>query len=552
MMKITRGAVAEPQTSLAYLTGSWRVEKPIHVLQNAPCHGACPAGEDPKAYLAFVDQGKMEKAWQVLVSANPMPAITGRVCPHPCEQACNRQHYDSPLAIHAIERVLGDLAIANQWSYDLSPLSDDAPKVAVVGAGPAGLSCAYHLRRLGVAPVLFEAEDVPGGLLSTAIPPYRLPRDVLKDELRRVLALDIDFRPLQRLGRDFTLDELCKDYAAVFLGLGLGRSGDWSVQGATPADLHDALSLLREWHRIGKVPVARRVAIIGGGNTAIDLARILKFSGCETVHVITHYAIPGEGEDPMQAFAREVHQAIEEGVIIHPHRGVSRLVFHGDDLKGIEMVHMRRIMTEHGSARMPFEGTESILEVDMVIPAVGETIDPTGLESLVGAHGKVKADFWGKVDQMPVWVGGDLHPQSVGYVSEAIGFGARSAQSIAAFLGRLEAPQKPSTQSIAYEHLNTHYFEPAKRIEINLLPPDERRPDREIEQGITPEAASKEAKRCFCCGDCLDCNNCWTLCPDEAVLYKDHADYVFDYDYCKGCGICAAECPTGYIKMTEE
>lgn len=551
-MKITRGAFAEPQTSLAYLTGSWRVEKPVHVLQNAPCHVACPAGEDPKGYLALADQGKMEEAWRLLVLANPMPAITGRVCPHPCEQACNRQYYDSSLAIHSIERMLGDLAIANQWSYDLLPLPHNAPKVAVVGAGPASLSCAYHLRRSGVLPVLFEAEDVPGGLLTTAIPPYRLPRDILKAEIQRVLSLDMDFRPLQRLGRDFGLNELTKDYAAVFLGLGLGRSKAWSVQGATPADLHDALSLLRTWHRITKVPIAKKVAIVGGGNTAIDLARIMKFSGCEAVHVITHYAIPGQGEDPMQAFAREVHQAIEEGVMIHPHRGISRLVFHGDDLKGIEMVHMRRIMTDHGSARMPFEGTESILEVDMVIPAVGETVDPTGIESLLDTHGKVKADFWGKVDALPIWVGGDLHPQSIGYVSEAIGFGSRAAQSIAAFLGKGHAVEEPSSDKVPYDALNTHYFEPAARVEINILPPQERQPSKEIESGIDVQAAQQEANRCFCCGDCLDCNNCWTLCPDEAVLYRGHGDYVFDYDYCKGCGICAAECPTNYIKMVEE
>jgi NADPH-dependent glutamate synthase beta subunit-like oxidoreductase len=161
-MKITRGAFAEAKTSLAYLTGSWRVDKPVHVLQHAPCHVACPAGEDPRRYLAFVDQGKMEDAWRALVSDTPLPAITGRVCPHPCEQGCNRQYYDSAVAIHAVERTLGDLALSAQWSYDLAPIGKDAPRVAVVGAGPAGLSCAYHLRRLGVPPVLFDAEDVPG------------------------------------------------------------------------------------------------------------------------------------------------------------------------------------------------------------------------------------------------------------------------------------------------------------------------------------------------------------------------------------------------------
>ncbi|MEJ2061459.1 MAG: FAD-dependent oxidoreductase, partial [Gammaproteobacteria bacterium] len=374
MTQYTRGGVAGPASSLEYHTGTWRVERPIHVHRAAPCHHACPAGEDAQAYLAEVEQGRNRQAWEILVSANPLPALTGRVCPHPCESACNRGQYDEAIAIHNVERFLGDEAIRQGWDYPLQPPAADAPEVAVVGAGPSGLACAWHLLRCGYRVSLFEAEAQAGGTCASAIPTYRLPREVMNAEIERLLALPgIDFKPRQRLGREFSLEDLRETYAAVYLGIGAMQSKPWSIDGVTPSDLHEGLALLQEWLDVGTIPTPESAAVIGGGNTAVDLSRVLKRAGVGQVYIITHNGLPGPEvpvEDAMRALPREIEQASEEGVEILAHRGVRRLILRGEKVVGVEMVHMKKLPDEQGRLhRIAFEGTETVLHVDMVIPA---------------------------------------------------------------------------------------------------------------------------------------------------------------------------------------
>ncbi len=230
MTRVTRGAFALPGSSLDYKTGNWREQIPVHRHWVAPCHGGCPAGEDPQAYIAHVQEGRNRLAWETLVAANPFPAIMGRVCPHPCESGCNRGQFDQPVAIHSIERMLGDEAIAQKWPLPM-PKVAQREAVAVVGAGPAGLSAAYHLRRLGFAVTIFDQNTEPGGMLRYAIPPYRLPRDILDAEIDRLMATGINFQPRMKLGRDMHLDELRQRFAAVFLGPGCQMARPWSVDG---------------------------------------------------------------------------------------------------------------------------------------------------------------------------------------------------------------------------------------------------------------------------------------------------------------------------------
>ncbi|MGE5546022.1 MAG: NAD(P)-binding protein [Solirubrobacterales bacterium] len=563
---MTRGAFAKAGTSLAFKTGTWRNAKPVHIHAAAPCHRACPAGEDQQDWLARLQEGRPREAWESLVRANPMPAVTGRVCPHPCESACNRGKLDQPVAIHSLERWLGDEAIRNGWAYPLAAGERArSERVAVVGAGPSGLSAAYHLVRRGFNVVLFDAMPEAGGLLRSAIPPTRLPRDVLDKEIARILAMGVEFRPRTALGRDITLDELRNDFDAVFLGIGAGRSRHWDVDGAVPADLHEGLGLLKEWLVVGALPTPKAVAIHGGGNTAVDLARVMKRAGVAEVHVITASGLPGpetEPDDVLNVVPREYEQAVEEGVIFHDHRTINRLIMRGSKVVGVEMVRLKKLPDGKGrKTRVAFEGTETVLHVDMVVPAIGEVVEPKGVEVLLAGHDYFKADLFGRMDSQPgVFVGGDARDWLKGYpngtVTAAIGDGRRAAEAIDALLsGR--TPVEEARPPIAYEKLNLNYYEGAARVELPTLPIEKRNDSDEIEGGPTATQALAEATRCFSCGNCLACDNCWTLCPDSAVIKtveaaSDGSHYVFDYDYCKGCGLCAHECPCGYIAMQAE
>lgn len=561
MAILTRGAFARPGTSLDFKTGDWRLQRPVHLHRDAPCHSACPAGEDPQAYLARVAEGDLKAAWETLVGANPLPAITGRVCHHPCEAQCNRGQFDEPIAIHGVERFLGDEAIRNGWNYPLPDRPPHPREVAVVGAGPAGLAAAYHLVGRGYDVSLFEADPQAGGLLRSAIAPYRLPRAVLDAEVERLLSVGIRFLAGQRLGRDFMLDELQRRFPAVLLAIGAERGRAWSANGVIPHDLRTGLGILKEWMSLGRLPSYSRVAIIGGGNTAIDLARVLKFAGVSEVHVVTFQAMPlarGHGENPMSAAPREIAQALEEGVIIHHHRGVRRLILRGEQVVGVEMIHMKELARDGGRREVVgFEGTETVLHVDHVIPAIGQEVEPAGLEFALVADGFLHPDAWGALANHPgLFAGGDARG-GAGSVSRAIGDGRRAAQAIDAHL-RSMTPEAPSAAPpIALRQLNLNYFERAPRAQTPILEPKQRTAENEIEAGLSHAQVTDESHRCFSCGECLACDNCWTLCPDNAALKttelaRDGSHYVFDYDYCKGCGLCAHECPPGFIIMKDE
>ena len=560
---VTRGAYALPGTSLAFKTGTWRSERPAHLHRIAPCHHACPAGEDPQAWLALIQEDRLQEAWTSLVHANPLPAVTGRVCPHPCEQSCNRGSFDSSVAIHNIERFLGDEALRNGWSYPRPGLmTDDDLGVAVVGAGPAGLSAAYHLARTGRNVTLFEATPECGGLLRSAIPMTRLPRTVLDQELERLLETAIEVNLRHRLGRDISLRELQAEYAAIFLAPGCQKPKPWDIAGAVPADLHDGLHLLKEWVDHGTVPVAPRVVVHGGGNTALDISRIMLRHGAQEVHLVTASGLPGPDtapDDVLNVVPRELEEAVEEGVRILPHCHIQRLILRGSKIVGVELVSLKKLPAGNGRrARIAFEGTERVLDVDMVVPCIGEAVDPAGLKQvLVTADYFSDAGFWGDLPGHPgVFVGGDARGDR-GTVSAAVGDGRRAALAIERFLRSQRAADQPKDDVIEIDRLNLNYFEPAPRETAPRVAPAERTDDTEIEGDLTPAQVGAEAARCFSCGNCLACDNCWTLCPDNAVVKtvevaSDGSHYLFDYDYCKGCGLCARECPCGYIVMQPE
>lgn len=563
MTQLTRGAFALPGTSIDFKTGNWRSgEVPSHIHAKAPCHNACPAGEDQQAWLAHMQQGHAEAAWRALVSANPLPAITGRVCPHPCETACNRASSDGALAIHNIERWLGDEAIKQDWAFPVAAPAVDAPTVAIIGAGPAGLSAAWHCLRHGLRPVIFEALPQAGGLLRSAIPATRLPRDVLNAEMDRLLALDgITLHLSTRLGRDVSVDGLRREHAAVILSPGCQAAWEWEVGGAVPTDLHEGLHLLKEFMDHGAFPKAKQVVVHGGGNTAMDICRLLKRAGAEKVTLVTASALPGPDTDPsdlINVVPRELEEAIEEGIEIIEHATINRLIMRGSKTTGVEIASLKKLKGSDGRRhRVTFEGTERVINVDMVVPCIGEKVDPEGLEALMHGQSYLKPDHAsGQLRESNIYALGDARGDR-GTVAAAIGDGRMAVAAIAANLAGESEPAADSRAVLLAEQLNTAYFDHSKRILAPKLAVAERGFDTEIEGDIGRNAAMAEAARCMSCGDCMACDNCWTMCPDSAVLKiqelaRDGSHYVFDLDYCKGCGICAAECPSGFIQMVAE
>jgi formate dehydrogenase beta subunit len=562
MERLTRGAWAAPGTSLAFKTGSWRsTTRPAHDHVKAPCHAACPAGEDQQAWFAQLQEGKAEAAWRVLVAANPMPAITGRVCPHPCETACNRAGMDGALAIHNVERWLGDEAVRQGWAYPVEAPASDAPLVAVIGAGPGGISAAYHCLRHGLRAEIFETLPEAGGLLRSAIPPTRLPRNVLDAELDRILDLPgLSLNLRTRLGRDVTLDGLKESHAGVILAPGCQLPKAWAVRGAVPADLHEGLELLRDFMNHGHFPPAGNVIVHGGGNTAMDLCRLMKRYGSRNVTLITASALPGPGADPddlINVVPRELEEALEEGIEIIEHATISRLIMKGSRVTGVEIVSLKKEPGPDGrKRRVEFEGTERVLPVDMIVPCVGERVDPGGLEGVLNGDYLWPEDECGRLSQAGLYAIGDARGNR-GTVAAAIGDGRLAAQAVAAASGLAPEPVADPRGLMPLAGLNTTYYSRSPALRASKLPVAERSFEAEIEGGIDREAVLSEAGRCLSCGNCLACDNCWTMCPDNAVIKtveqaSDGSHYVFDLDYCKGCGICARECPTGFIQMVPE
>jgi NADPH-dependent glutamate synthase beta subunit-like oxidoreductase len=562
MVVLTRGAYAEPSTSLEFKTGNWRsTEKPGHIHAKAPCHAACPAGEDQQAWFAKLQEGHAEAAWAELVTANPLPAVTGRVCPHPCETACNRAVLDGALAIHNVERWLGDEAIQHNWAYPVSTPEPDAPDVAIIGAGPAGISAAYHCLRHGLRATIYEASPETGGLLRSAIPRTRLPRDVLDAEIERVLALDgITLNPRARLGRDIMREELEANHAAVLLAPGCQASREWSVDGAVPADLHEGLHLLKDFVDHGAIPEANNVVVHGGGNTALDVCRLLKKSGADSVTLITASGLPGPDTPPsdlINVAPRELKESLEEGIEIIDHATINRLIMRGSRVTGVEVASLRKLKGADGrSQRVSFDGTERVIAVDMVIPCIGECVDPEGLGGLVDRDYLRPADRFGGLSQEGLFALGDARGDR-GTVAAAIGDGRLAVTAVRAHLAGDANPAPDERSQMLADGLNLTYYDNLSRAEAPELAVSARTFDAEIEGDIGRAAAMAEAQRCLSCGNCLACDNCWTFCPDNAViktaeLALDGSNYLFDLDYCKGCGLCAHECPTGYIQMLPE
>jgi len=530
-----------PGSSAADLTGSWRTERPVYQTLVAPCGNACPAGEDVRSWLYLAESGGAgyEAAWRAIMEVNPFPAIMGRVCYHPCETACNRGNLDEAVGINSVERFLGDLALEEGWQVDVTAPATGR-RVLVIGAGPAGLSAAYHLVRKGHAVTVRDSAPAVGGMMRYGIPAYRLPRDILDAEVARVLAMGVD------LELDTPVTDLdaaaAEGWDAVFLAVGAQLGRRTYLPAASAAKVVDAVSMLHGLAAGERPLLGRRVAVYGGGDTAIDAARTAKRLGASDAVVVYRRT-----RERMPAHDDEVTQAEEEGIEFHWLSTIDRVEPDGLLIEQMEL-------GEDGFPQ-PTGRTER-LAADSVVLALGQDTDLSLLGSDSACHasdGVVETD-WVLATGLPgVFAGGDVIAGERS-VTTAIGHGRRVAASIDDWLANRSPSPEAEPNLAQYEALNTWYFEDASRSHRPRLELARRSSTfDEVVHGLDADTALFEARRCLSCGSCFSCDNCYALCPDNAVLkIGPPGEYVIDLDYCKGCGICVEECPAGAIEMVPE
>jgi 2-oxoacid:acceptor oxidoreductase delta subunit (pyruvate/2-ketoisovalerate family) len=527
-------------SSLANKTGSWRVERPVYIDRLPPCNDACPAGENVQGWLYYAEAGEYEQAWRQLVQDNPFPAVMGRVCYHPCETVCNRAQLDEAVGINAVERFLGDQAIEHGWSFEAAPPSSGG-RVLVVGAGPAGLSTAYHLRRLGHAVVIYEAGATPGGMMRFGIPKYRLPRDVLDAEVERICALGVELH-LNRKVTDLPATMRDDGFDAVFLAVGAQLAKRAYLPAGDSAHILDAVSLLHSMEGASPPRLGRRVVVYGGGDTAMDAARTARRLGATDAVVVYRRT-----RERMPAHDVEVEEATDEGVLM---KWLSTIT----EVDEGQILLEQMVLDDKGFPQPT--GRFEKLDADCVVLALGEESDLsllTGMDDVEIADGVVQVGPDLMTGHPGLFAGGDVVPAER-TATNAIGNGKRAARTIDGWL-RGETPREPARHELAgFEHLNTWYYADAPKTERPRLELVRRTSTfDEVVGGLDETNALFEARRCLSCGNCFECDNCFGVCPDNAVVKLGPGKrYEFDYDYCKGCGICMVECPCGAIVMEPE
>jgi 2-oxoacid:acceptor oxidoreductase delta subunit (pyruvate/2-ketoisovalerate family) len=530
-------------SSRANKTGSWRTERPVYVDLLPPCNHACPAGENIQAWLYEAEAGGegYERAWRLIMDENPFPAVMGRVCYHPCETACNRAQLDEAVGINSVERFLGDLAIERGWTVERLA-APSGKRVLVVGAGPSGLSAAYHLARLGHDVVVRDSAPVAGGMMRFGIPRYRLPREVLDAEIDRIaglgvtLELDTKVENVRDAMREGGFD-------AAFLAVGAHIGKRAYIPAGEAAQIVDAVSLLRSMEGEEPPRLGRRVAVYGGGNTAMDAARTARRLGAEEAIVVYRRT-----RDRMPAHDFEVEEAEQEGVLM---KWLST-VKHAD---GGKLVLERMELDESGFPQPTGELEE--LEADSLVLALGQESDLALLEGVPGIEvedGVVQVGPDLMTGHPGIFAGGDMVPAER-TVTVGVGHGKKAARSIDAWLRGEQRTAGGKHDLASSDRINPWYYSDAPRTVQPLLELARRRSTfEEVVGGLDESNALFEARRCLSCGNCFGCDNCFGVCPDNAVLKIDGVGhgYAVDYDFCKGCGICAAECPCGAIEMVPE
>jgi NADPH-dependent glutamate synthase beta subunit-like oxidoreductase len=530
--------------------------RPQRLTKASPCSTACLAGTDVRGVVALLaqreklglsDEEACDRAWRLVVETNPFPATTGRICPHRCEEGCNRQQKDGAVSVGAIERFVGDWGLARGLKLpDCQQGTIYPERIAIIGAGPAGLSCAYQLARRGYASTIFEGMPEPGGMFRYGIPPYRLPAGVVQGEIRRILALGVELRTNTRIGRDVSFEELRRDFAGVFVAPGAGASRQ-SMPGVEGAGVYQGVDFLRDVAR-GQMPeLGQNIVVVGGGNTAIDVARICaRVVGRKAVITLLRRRNPAMGE--------ELREAMEEGIRVELRSTISSVVRD-------EAGKMERVVAEYldleakdsqgNSTLMPIPGSSFELAADAIIVALGQKPNVGSL--LPGDARCLEADAGGKTRLTGVWRGGDAVTPTLAAV--VINQGRQVALSIDAEL-RGKPPSEPAKMpELAPRRLKLDWYQPRERLDRRLAPVAERLADlrTEVELGHSQAEILAEASRCLSCGNCFGCENCWMYCTPGCMqrLPDVTPGHYFSIKMwtCDGCRKCAEECPAGVLDM---
>ncbi len=529
-------------SSLANKTGSWRTERAVYVHRLPPCANACPAGENVQQWLYQAEGPNYEAAWRQIMEDNPLPAVMGRVCYHPCEAACNRAELDQTVGINSVERFLGDEAIKQGWTVGID-VAPTGKRVLVVGAGPSGLSAAYHLTRLGHSVTVIDSGSAAGGMMRFGIPKYRLPRDVLDAEVQRILDMGVELQLSHRVS-DLLATMRDGGFDAVFLAIGAHIGKRAYIPAGDSAHILDAVSLLRSMEGQQAPMLGRRVVVYGGGNTAMDAARTAKRLGATDAVVVYRRT-----RERMPAHDFEVEEALDEGVTM---KWLSTITQADGGTLRLEKMEL-------DAAGFPQPtGKFEELEADSLVLALGQESDLSLLDGVAGIEVDdhvVRVGTNMMTGHAGIFAGGDMVPAER-TVTVGIGHGKKAARHIDAWLRGTQHVPPPKHELATFDKLNPWYYSDAPATVRPQLDAARRRSTfDEVIGGLDESNALFEARRCLSCGNCFACDNCYGVCPDNAVMKLEPGvayGYAIDLDYCKGCGMCVEECPCGALEMAPE
>jgi NADPH-dependent glutamate synthase beta subunit-like oxidoreductase/Pyruvate/2-oxoacid:ferredoxin oxidoreductase delta subunit len=533
--------------------------QPAQLEKLPPCRANCPSGTDIRGWITTIAQREKlglsdgeayRLAWQKIVEVNPFPAVMGRVCPHPCEAGCNRADKDGAIAVNQLERFIGDWALEQGLQLQVPETDRKLESIGVIGAGPAGLSFAYQMVRRGYQVTVYERYPKAGGMLRYGIPVYRLPEDVLDAEIDRILELGVELHLNTRIGRDISPGELRERHKSLFLGIGAHKGRLLGVLGEAGPGVWTGTDYLSRVNQGEDIDLGARVAVVGGGDTAIDAARAARRSGAEVA------VLDRRTREEMPAIDSEVEEAMQEGIRIEYLVSPVSIKRGEPELQTVTVRRMELGLPDESGRRrpVPIQGSDYDIPVDTVISAISQEPDWDNLTGLHPGDGgdRAQADAWGHVDEQ-VWAGGDV--LTLGIASSAIARGRLAAEAVHARLRGLPSPELTRPDPIGTPAVKLDYYPPKARLTPSQLPPEQwlKTPNAEIHTGIQEEQFRAEVSRCLSCGQCFGCEHCWMYCAHTCFTrleeVRSGAYFFVTLDQCQSCGKCVDVCPCGFLQV---